>query len=428
MLIGIDASRANRAHRTGTEWYAYYLIRWLAKLDSKNQYILYSDKPLNNGLVDLSTVQYQPSEGREAIVFDDEGYQQIISPYHNFRGKILKWPLKYLWTQGRLSLEMLVARPDLLFIPSHTLPWLHPKQSVVTIHDVGFEKEANIYAKENIVASNSCLATLIDPLVRLATAGKYRATNIDYLRWSTIFALKHAARIITVSQFSKNDIIHFYQPALDKIKVIHNGYNRTIYKRLVDDAASRKVLEKYGITRPYLFYIGRIEHKKNIPALIEAFALLKEKHPELKHKLVLAGNASYGYDETMYMIKEFQLDNEVLMPGWTEEQDLPCIYCGADAFVFPSIYEGFGIPLLQAMACGVPIAASNAASIPEIVGDAALLFDPHDIQSIADAMYKILTDQKIRDELAEKSAIRVKAFSWQKCAEETLALFNFLHL
>ena len=151
MLIGIDASRANRDHKSGTEWYAYYIIRWLAKLDSKNQYILYTDKPLKGGLLDLATSQYFADGGKiEKIKVDKKSRQEIISPHNNFKCKVLKWPFTYFWTQGRLSLEMFFQPPDVLFIPSHALPLIHPKKSIVTIHDIGFTKEKALYRKEDL--------------------------------------------------------------------------------------------------------------------------------------------------------------------------------------------------------------------------------------------------------------------------------------
>ena len=425
MLIGIDASRANKSRKTGTEWYSYYLIRWLAKLDNKNEYILYSDTPLTGGLLDLSTPQYIPNSGcYEKIEFDADGYQVIKSPHNNFKVKILHWPFSFFWTQGRLSIEMLLHRPDILFVPSHTLPLIHPRNSVATIHDIAFEKEGDLYQKENINEEASNHDFIVNALVIIFTLGKYRANNIDYLRWSTRFGLKHAKKIITVSNYSKSDLVQLYQADESKIKVIYNGYNRFIFKKIDDQQAIDKVLEKYGIIEPYLLYVGRIEKKKNIPKLIEAFSLLKQEHKNSNHKLILAGKASYGYDETTYTIQEFGLASDVLLTGWVEENDLPFLFSGATAFVFPSNYEGFGIPLLQAMACGTPIITSCNTSIPEVVGDAALLINPLSAKSMAEAMGKIINDPFLREDLINKGQDRVKTFSWQKCAEETLELLN----
>ena len=160
--------------------------------------------------------------------------------------------------------------------------------------------------------------------------------------------------------------------------------------------------------------------KKNILTLIEAFAYFREKNKSSKLKLVLAGDAGFGYSDVNYMISEYRLEDEVIMTGWVDEADVPYLYCGASVFVFPSSYEGFGIPLLQSMACGVPCAASNHTSIPEIVGDSALLFDCSSARSIAKTIAKIVTNKEVRDDLKNKGSMRANQFGWEKCARETL--------
>jgi glycosyltransferase involved in cell wall biosynthesis len=289
-----------------------------------------------------------------------------------------------------------------------------------------------MYGREEMGPEDKLGRKTINILVKIFTLGKYGANSLDYLYWSTYYALRRAKKIITVSNFSKKEIIDVYGPKRDlsglyeKIKVIHNGYNKFLYDQKIGDSEIKKVLNKYGIRGPYILYIGRLEKKKNTPALIEAFAIMKEKNKNIKHKLVLVGDASFGYDEVKYQISEFMLDEEVIMPGWVEEDDMPILYCGASVFVFPSLYEGFGIPLLQAMACGVPVATSRAASIPEVTDDAAVLFDPHNTRDIAAALEKIITDNNLRAYLKERGQAQVKNFGWEKCARETLAVLNDL--
>lgn len=424
MKIGIDASRANKTHKTGTEWYSYYLIRWLSKFDDKNEYILYTDKPLDKGLLDLSTDQYFADPERDVIKFNKKGEQIIKSKYNNFRVKILKWPFSFFWTQLRMSIEMIFNRPDILFIPSHTLPLIHPQNSIVTIHDIGFEINTSFYNDEYIVSGK--IGRFLSKLVKLVTLGKYRATVIDYLRWSTRYALKKAKKIITVSNFSKKEIFDFYKIKGDKINVVYNGYNKHLYQKNIDKNYEDEVLGQYGIEKPYFFYVGRIEKKKNIPMLIDSFAQLRIKNNDINEKLVLVGDASYGYDEIKYIITSFEMNNEVIMPGWVKECHLPIIYSAATAFIFPSNYEGFGIPLLQAMACEVPIVASNCASIPEVVEDAALLINPCDSTEITEILKKLATDNDLKNELIEKGKQRVKNFSWEITARETLKIINSL--
>ncbi len=182
MVIGIDASRANRAHKSGTEWYSYYVIRWLAKLDRANQYILYTDKPLTGGLADLTTEQYvNKGVMSDSPNYDHDGYQIIKCPYDNFKAKILKWPFNFFWTQGRLSLEMIFARPDILFIPAHALPIIHPYKSIVTIHDIGFERDRRLYNENDIGPTGQKKRKILNFLIRIFTLGKFRANTFDYL-------------------------------------------------------------------------------------------------------------------------------------------------------------------------------------------------------------------------------------------------------
>ena len=416
MIIGIDASRANKQHKTGTEWYAYYLIRELAVLDSENEYILYTDSPLEDGLLYLCD-KCNTKEKKQ--VYDKQGYQVLKSPHNNFKAKVLSWPFKYFWTLGGLSLEILKRKPDVLFIPSHVLPLIHPKKSIVTIHDIGFIKDGSLFAKDKIGPDTTFVKCLINRLVQVFTLGKYRANSFDYLRWSTRYALKKAANIITVSNFTKQELLAHYEISGEKIAVVHNGYNTSLYNRVTDKDKLNSVLAEYGIEQPYFFYIGRLEKKKNIAALIEAFAILRDKYKDINHKLVLVGNASFGYDEIKYITREFDLVDEVIMPGWLDEEIIPYLYSGATAFVFPSKYEGFGIPLLQAMACGTPIAASEVASIPEVANDAASYFNPEYALSISETMYELLSDSDLRDKLTVKGIERAKDFSWAKCAKET---------
>lgn len=425
MLIGIDASRANKPHKTGTEWYSFYLIREFAQLDNKNQYILYTDTPLIGCLEDLVAGSLDCNYCLEPK-FDSKGYQIVTSPHNNFKAKVLRWPFSFFWTQGRLALEMLIASPDVLFVPAHTLPFIHPKKSVVTIHDVGFERERKLFSRDELGPTSRRGRWLLNLLVKIFTRGKFGANSLDYLSWSTQFALKKASTVIVPSNFTRQELISIYKVKGDNIKVVHNGYNDKLYRVIKDKKAIQAVLAKYGLEQPFFMYVGRIERKKNIPALMEAFGILKQSYPEIKHKLLLVGDASYGFDEAKYIMHEYGVEREVYLPGWLPEGDMPYLYNAASAFVFPSRYEGFGIPLLQAMACGVPVVAAQAASIPEVVGEAALLFNPKQVEDIVKALYKIATDKALHTDLRAKGLERVKKFSWRKSAAQTLQIIQSL--
>ncbi len=405
MIIGIDASRANLLHKTGTEWYSFYVIKNLAEIDKENTYWLYVNQPPRPEL--LAAVKNNP----------------------NFSIKLLNWPFYSFWTLGRLTLEMLRRRPDVLFIPAHTLPLFSPRQTVNTIHDVAFVREHNLYRSAKVKTSLSGVGSLINFFVKIFTLGRYRSDSVDYLYWSTAFALKHAGKIIAVSDFTKKDILSLYPDKIkaDKIKVIHNGYNDKIYRRLeADSEKTAFILDEYAIETPFFLYVGRLEKKKNIPALVESFSYLRETHPEIKAKLVLIGDAGFGYDEIKYIIEEFDLNDSVIMPGWVAEEDLPYIMSAASAFIFPSKHEGFGIPVLQALACGIPTAVSDLPVLREVAGDAVLYFDHNDRNLMAEALRRIFQDEDLRKKLIINGLEQVKKFSWRRCAEETLELIKSL--
>jgi glycosyltransferase involved in cell wall biosynthesis len=363
MLIGIDASRANKKHKTGVEWYAYYLIEEFKKLDRENQYFLYTDKPL-------------------------EGALGILPP--NFKEKVLKWWLPKFWTLGRLSWEMLFGeKPDVLFVPAHTLPLINPRRSVVTIHDIGFERSPEFYKWPDIV----------------------------YHRFA-IKVIKHAAeKIITVSEFSKREIIDVYKIPAEKIVAIPIGFSPLELNIKNVRNEIRKMLS--GEIK-FALFIGRLEEKKNVWRMVEAFAKVKIKNPAIPLKLVLAGKPGFGYEKILDAIEKNNLQNDVLLLGWVNSDEMSFLYRNAAVLLFTTLYEGFGIPPLEAMSVGCPVVCSNTTSLPEVVGNAALLVDPLNIDAIADRLTTVLFDDAQGVELIYRGHERVKQFSWGKCARETL--------
>ncbi len=401
MVIGIDASRANRKKKTGTEWYSFYLIKNLAKIDASNKYLLYLDVSPSTELL------------------------EIIKDHPNFSCKVLCWPITSFWTLGRLSLEMLFKSPDVLFVPAHGIPLIHPKNTINTIHDIAFIHEFNIYRQEDPKAKTKFRRQVLKFIVRLVTMGKYSGNSLEYLNWSTTFALRHSSKIITVSSATKLDILNYYPKIKDsKISVVYNGYPEDSFNETRDDKKTRQVLEKYNIIEPYYLYVGRLEKKKNTSFLVEALSIIHSDYPQIKEKLVLIGNASYGYDEVKYAIEEFDLGRDVIMPGWVEEVDMPDIFKGASAFIFPSRYEGFGIPVLQSLACGVSTAVSDIPVLHEVAGEAVLYFNQNDKREIAEAMVKLVLDTELKKKLVTAGLEQVKKFSWLKTAEETLKIIE----
>ena len=276
-------------------------------------------------------------------------------------------------------------------------------------------------------SSNSrCVDSWLNILVKIFTCGRYRFRSVDYLDWSTRFALKKAKKIIAVSNTTKQEILNSYPKAKeDKISVVHNGYNNNLYRVIDDKSVINSILKKYGLNFKFFLYVGRLEKKKNLHTLIEAFASYKEKTAG-EEKLVLIGKIGYGCDEIKYLVSELDLESEVVALGWVDEKDLASIFNQAEIFIFPSLHEGFGIPVIQAMACNTPVIASDIPVLKEVAQEAALFFSCHDSGDLAEKIEKIQNDLILKEELRKKGLAHSQNFSWVKCAQETLNVIKSL--
>ncbi len=358
MVIGIDASRANLLQRTGTEWYSFHVIQQLKKLiPPEHHVVLYSKEALRGDLADL--------------------------PAH-WSSRVLRWPPQLLWTQLRLSWEMLTHRPDLLYISAHTTPALAPRHTVSVIHDVGFLRQKELYS---------------------------RIIERWYHRLALWIGIRNSERLITVSRFSQQEIHALTGTPLERIHVIVNGVNPRTH------AIDPGVLTAYHIRKPYLLTVGRLEEKKNTLRLIEAFARLRTVHG-FAGQLVLAGSPGFGYERIAQRIEECGLRDAVVETGWVSEVTVTTLMHEACLFVFPSLYEGFGIPVLESMQTGVPVACSDIPALREVAGDAAQFFDPRSVTSIADVVHAAL-DAKTQEVYRARGYTRAQQFSWKKTAQET---------
>ncbi|EKD56960.1 MAG: glycosyl transferase, group 1 [uncultured bacterium] len=362
MLIGIDGSRTAKDAHTGTELYSTKLIQTLMHIDNENQYILYTPKDLTPRLGNLP---------------------------NNFSQNII--PFKKLWTQIRLSWEMLKdsGKLDVLFVPSHTIPLIHPKKTVVTVHDLGFLHFPELYSK----------------------------TELAYQKFGLNMAVKHASHIITPSIYTKKDIVRNFGLNPKKITVVYHGYNNDLYK-------PRLYPKKEG-GELYIFFVGRLEYKKNIMGLIQAYEMLR-REPKIKHKLVLAGKPGYGYEEYREFLKTLpeNIQKDIIELGYVPDQELAGWVKNADIFFFPSYFEGFGFPVIEAMACGVPVVTSKITSIPEIAGSAAMLVNPNKPFEMAAALSKLINDHKLYKSYISKGKVRSTLFSWEKSANQTLNILE----
>ena len=396
MKIGIDASRANVENKTGTEWYSYWLIKEFCKIaDPNDQYFLYTKEKLRSEYQNLPT---------------------------NFHSQVLRWPPKFLWTQIRLSLRLAVKPVDVLFVPAHTLPLIKSKRTVLTVHDIGFERLHGLYSKEAI-GGRRLGKKILSAGTRIFTRGRYGSSELDYHRWAMRTAITKATQIIVPSSFTKNEVIDVYGIPEKRIQVIYHGVDQNIYHPITDTSIIQNELDRLKITAPYFLYVGRLEKKKNTAGLIKAFSIYKNE-TKLPHVMILAGQPGYGFDEVRNEILKSNLASAIIMPGYLQPESLVALLNKATAFVFPSFYEGFGLPLLEAMACGSPVVASRAASIPEVAGDAAELFETERPDELAAILKRLATDQDYRHNLQQRGFSRIHHFRWDECAKKTLAVIT----
>ncbi len=392
MKIGIDASRANVINKTGTEWYSYRLIQEFKKIaDRSDQFFLYSKEKLNGDLNDRPV---------------------------NFHSKVLNWPPRYLWTQLRLSGHFVFNETDVLFVPAHTLPLRHPKKTVLTVHDIGFERFETLYSGKSI-GSGKLSVNILSAGVRLFTLGRFKSNELDYHRWSMKQAIKSASHIIVPSKFTKSEIIKVYNIPESNISVIYHGVDTDNYRPINDGSTIVETLNKYKINEKFILYIGRLEEKKNTNGLIKSFARLKKQY-KVNHKLVLVGQPGYNFENIRRSILQNNLAKDIIMPGYVQYKDLAKLLNAAECFVFPSYYEGFGLPVLEAMACDCPVIASNYSSLPEICGQAAQLVNPKNIEDLASTIYKVLINEPLREEMKRRGRKWIKNFSWASSGRKTL--------
>lgn len=239
------------------------------------------------------------------------------------------------------------------------------------------------------------------------------------LKTSMKNSCKRADKIITISEFSKSEILKYLPVEPDKIEVVPWGVDFNVYHDQYPADKIELTVGKYCAEEEYILYLGTIEPRKNLERLIRAYAMLYDKDRNIP-ALVLAGQKGWYYDEILGSVKELHLEEKVKFLGYVPEEDVPLLLCGAKMFVFPSLYEGFGLPPLEAMACGTPVVTSNAASLPEFTKDVAILVDPLDIASIAEGMDMVLRDDRLREELIEKGLNRSREYTWSRSAERIM--------
>ncbi len=367
MLIGIDANEANlTTNRVGVNQYAFNLIHALRGLDSSHHFLIYLKNPPLNDL---------PEEKS------------------NWHYRVIPFPK--LWTQTRLPLDLFFhkPRPNVFFSATHYGPRFSPVPTVVSIMDLGF---------------------LQDP-------DQFTVKDYTQLKSWTEYSVKKATKIISISEFTKNDIIKYYKVDPKDIVVTTLGYDKSAFGPKYPVEKSAQTIGKYSIKTPFLFYLGSLKPSKNIPGLIKAFAKLMEDKDYANLSLVVSGKKAWNWDSIFWTIRELGLEEKVIFTDFLPQEDAPILMSNASAFVMPSFYEGFGIPILEAMASRVPVVTSSAASLPEVGGNAVVYVDPYSIESIANGIKEALSKNK---QLTKLGMERVKLFSWEKTARETLTVLE----
>jgi len=361
MLIGIDASRTVTRQRTGTEAYAVYLVQAFLSLTAGGEHHL-------------------------RLYFNQSPPADLFPELPHVERCII--PMARLWTQVRLARELSQREPDLFFTPAHVIPFTYRGCSVATVHDLGFHYFPKAHTR----------------------------SQLAYLKLSTRINGRSSSRLIADSQATKADLVRFYNIAPAKVDVIYPGIDPSLAP-VTDAAIIEAAQRKHGIDTPYLLYISTLQPRKNLVRLVKAFAA-----SDLPHQLVLAGKLGWNSRSIIDEIKRLDTRHRerVLMPGFIKEEDKAALISGAEALLYPSLYEGFGFPLLEGQACGTPVLASNTSSLPEIAGEGALLVDPQSSTELIEGMQRIVADTVLRRKLVKNGLVNVQKFTWQKAAAGVL--------
>lgn len=370
MRIGIDCRTildSKLETKAGVGHYTYHLVDSLLKCDNKNEYFLFFDRSFKDTKYfkrDNSTVKY--------------------FPFIQYK-KFLPFAYSHLLVAAFLGRQWL----DVYHSPAYTIPLTYTKSAVVTVHDLAIYHQAKWFPK-----------------------GQKFATKI-----SVPTSVKKAKKIIAVSESTKRDINKFLKIPAHKIKVIYEGIDKRVKKNL-------KVKEKFGIKNKFIFFLGTLEPRKNIVGLIKAFNKLRGTSIYKNYQLVIAGAKGWLFKDIFETVKDLKLSKKVIFTDYVSQEDKIGLLDAASLFVFPSFYEGFGLPVLEAMRQGTPVICSNITSLPEVAGQAAILVNPYKIKDISQAIQKVLTDRKLYNQLLGAGFEQAKRFAWEKCARETLKIYE----
>lgn len=370
MKIAIHVSDLDHERIDGTRVYIKSVLNEFAKQDGQDEFWLFHQREFNPAL--------EPDKAKNFVV--------------------RKKPFAWFWTQTRFAWELFKLQPQVLWMPVHNLPcWRRQNlRTVVTIHDLAFKLFPNHFPPRDLRKLN----LLAD------------------------HAITRASKLIAISEATKQDILKFYpEVSAEKIAVVHHGFDAKLFEGPVPQHVAEEILAEYGLANEeYLLYVGAIQPRKNLEVLVTAFEKLKIKYPQLK--LVLAGARAWHWESTVARIAASPFASDIVETGKIPFGHQPALYQNARVFVFPSLYEGFGIPVLEAFASGVPVVAADNSSLPEVGGEAALFFTAENEQELANCVEQLLKDETLRTDLALRGKKQLEKFSWDKCARQTLAILK----
>lgn len=370
--IWIDGYEANVPQRLGSGQVAFEIIKNIAILDKKNDYtVLLPSVPLDD----------MPKESE------------------NFHYKILK--PRRLWTRIALPIALFTSRhkPDVFFSPTHYSPIISPSgiKKILTIFDLAFLHFPQFFKQTDL----------------------YKLNN-----W-TKGSIERSDHVVTISQSSKRDIAKFYKYDKSKITVCYPGYDANTYKQVQDEEKVRSVCSKYGVEGSYVVFLGTLQPRKNLITLMEAVSKIEGlKLVAIGKKGGDQGRGAWMVEKTLSRPKELGIEDRVIFTGYVPTEDVPYLFAGSVAFVSPSLYEGFGIPVLDAMATGTPVVVSDVSSLPEVVGNAGVLVEPKSVDQIEQAIRLLMSDKRVRNSYIKKGLSQVNKFSWRKMAKEVVKVFE----
>jgi len=372
MKIGFDIS-AQSLPRSGVGHYQINLLNALLKIDHENFYNLYAFNFRNR-----------------------QRFKEIKFPSDNYKVKVVPIPQRLItlwWFMADFPpLEKVAGKCDIYQVSEICIQPVKKAKRVAFVHDL-----TTILFPEHHVKSNVFLH-------------KMRFKNIHKVD-----------AILTNSEYTRRDIINHLHIKPDKVFVTYLGADERF--KPATDSEIGAVISKYSLKQPYILFVGTLEPRKNVKMLIQAFNVLKQQK-KIPHKLVLAGQKGWDYEEIFQAIEGSRFKSEIQYIGYIPDDELPALLTGSEVFVYPSLYEGFGLPVLEAMQCGAPVITSNVSSMPEIGGNACVYFNPNAPDELIDKIFTVLNSNELRKTLSEKGINRAKFFSWEKCAEETLKVYE----